>query len=158
MDALAETLQSLVQTMSEPRERIALLHRIGDLYVTRLQREDAAAHWYQSALRVDPTHTPTLQALAPILAKHGEHEALVAMHLAEAEATKEAERRAAAHARVAEILEAQLDRKSDAMEHHAKALGIVPLFYACALLIGHFAVLFFVIEQRSESGDLSSPS
>ncbi|MAT29017.1 MAG: hypothetical protein CMN29_29340 [Sandaracinus sp.] len=129
-DALAETLQSLVQTMSEPRERIALLHRIGDLYVTRLQREDAAAHWYQSALRVDPTHTPTLQALAPILAKHGEHEALVAMHLAEAEATKEAERRAAAHARVAEILETQLDRKSDAMEHHAKALGIVPLFPA----------------------------
>ena len=31
-----------------------------------------------------------------------------------------------------------------------KALGIVPLTVGCFLLVGHFSVLFFCIEQRSD--------
>ena len=31
-----------------------------------------------------------------------------------------------------------------------KALGIFPLVLGCVLLIGHFAVLYFVLDQRSD--------
>ena len=36
------------------------------------------------------------------------------------------------------------------LEGGMKALGLVPLTVGCCLLIGHFAVLYFVLDQRSD--------
>eukprot|EP00093_Oithona_nana_P005416 05416.XXX_143387_144555_1 [CDS] Oithona nana genome sequencing. len=36
------------------------------------------------------------------------------------------------------------------LEGGMKALGIFPLMLGCCLLIGHFAVLYFVLDQRSD--------
>ncbi|HEY8430949.1 MAG TPA: tetratricopeptide repeat protein, partial [Sandaracinaceae bacterium] len=75
---------------------------------------------------LDPTHVPTLQALSKIYEAAGAWDELVAMHLAEAEETLDPKRRAAAHARVADVLERHKDAPLDAMAHHARALSLVP--------------------------------
>ncbi len=125
-DALAETLAELAQFVKDPDERLGILHRIGAIYDQRLNRPDSAIRWYEASLTVDSTHIPTLQALAPLYSQAGEWEALIRMHLGEAEHASDAKRRASAHVRVAEVLEERLNRIDDAIEHHAKALSIEP--------------------------------
>lgn len=125
-EALVEVLTRLVDATREADERLGLLHRIGQLCEEKLEQDDSAVHWYESALRIQPAYVPALQALAKLYVRRDAWEPLVRMHLAEAEATEDAQRRAAAHARVAEILEAHLNRREEAIEHHSRALALVP--------------------------------
>jgi len=124
-DALVEALQGLVLTIEDRREKLGILHRIGALEEHRLGRQEAAIHWYESALKIDPTHVPTLQALAPIYRESGAWERALNMHLEEAAHAKEAERKAAAHVRVAELLEEQ-NRAEEAIEQHDRAMAASP--------------------------------
>lgn len=137
-DALVEALQGLVLTIQEPREKLGVLHRIGALEEHRLGRQEAAIHWYESALKIDPTHVPTLQALAPIYRETGAWERALNMHAQEASQAKDPERKAAAHVRVAELLEEQ-DRAGEAIEQHDRAMtaspGYEPSFKALVRLL-----------------------
>ena len=128
-DALVEALQGLVLTLTEPRQKLGVLHRIGALEQHRLAREEAAVHWYESALKIDPTHVPTLQALAPIYRRAGAWDRALRMHLDEAQTAREPDRRAAAHVRVAEILEEQ-GRPDEAIEQHDRAMAASPGYTA----------------------------
>ncbi len=128
-DSLVEALQGLVLTLGEPREKLGVLHRIGALEQHRLGREEAAVHWYEAALKIDPTHVPTLQALAPIYRRAGAWERALRMHLDEAQRASEPERRAAAHVRVAELLEDQ-GRRDEAIEQHDRAMAASPGYTA----------------------------
>jgi len=158
-DALASVLQRLVQNTRDPQERLGLLHRIGLIHDERLGREDAAIHWYASALTLDATNVPTLQALARIYRRQEQWEALVQMHLSEGEATEEAKRRAAAHARAAEILEEQLQRVEEAIEHHNRSLAAVPdyapSFKALTRLFAELGRWRELIELHERAVDLS---
>src|SRR5690606_12321546 len=69
--------------------------------------------------------------------------ALIAMHTAEADAATDAQRRASAHARIAEIYEIRLLRPVDAAEHHAKTLALVP---------GHPAAFKALVRLYSQAG------
>jgi tetratricopeptide (TPR) repeat protein len=122
----AAVLERIVGLSNAPGERVGLRHRIGQLYEERLADAPSAIAWYARELQDDPTYRPALQALARLYAKRQQWEALVAMHLAEANASLEPLRRAAAHARIAELFETQLGNPADAAAHHARALGIVP--------------------------------
>jgi len=123
---LVEVLGRLATVTAEGQEQLALWHRIGNLLDERLQRPAQAREAYERALGIDPTHVPTLQALGRIYEQAQAWDALVAMHLAEAEEAKDAKRRAAAHARVAEVLERTGESLDDAMAHHARALSLQP--------------------------------
>jgi len=123
---LASVLERLVQLQREPSERVGLLDRLGEVAGDRLGDEDAAVHWYEMARELDPGDVPTLQALGKLHARRGDWEALLRMHLAEADATDDPRRRAAAHARMAELLETRLDRSDEAVEHHERAFALVP--------------------------------
>ncbi len=122
--ALCDRLRALVDITEEPADRVALLHSLGSAF--EVSDEDEAIRCYRKALASDPTYIPALQALGALLASRGDWLSLIDMHLAEAEGTEQTVRRAAAHARVAEIYEARLDRPSDAASHHARALALVP--------------------------------
>ncbi len=125
-DGLVTTLQALAQHTKQPAERLTLLHRMGGICEARLGRDQDAAHWYSAALAIDASHVPTLQAIAPLLERLGEWEKLANVLSREAEAASDSKRRAASHSRVAEILERHLLRKDEAVEHFAKALGVLP--------------------------------
>ena len=123
---LTEVLEAVAASTGSTGERVALMHRIGQIAEERLDDAERAIGWYRRALDSDPAYVPALQALGKLYAQRGHFTALIAMHLGEAGAARDGARRAAAHARVAEILERKLGNVDQAIEHHARALGLVP--------------------------------
>lgn len=125
-DRLVDVLAQLSDVTEDPAEQLALWHRIGNLLDERLANPDHALEAFERALAIDPTHVPTLQALARLYEAGEAWDALIAMHLAEAKEAGDVTRRATAHARVAEVLEVQKQDLEGAMKHHARALSLSP--------------------------------
>jgi tetratricopeptide (TPR) repeat protein len=123
---LASVLETVANSTSSASDRVALMHRIAQIHEERLEDLDRAMEWYRRALDAEPAYVPALQALGKLYADRGHFTALIAMHLGEAGVSKDVGRRAAAHGRVAEILERQLGNVDQAIEHHARALGLLP--------------------------------
>lgn len=123
---LAGVLERLTAVVEAPADREALFHRLGQLAEDKLSNEITAEQWYERALALNPAHGPTLQALAKLYAKHQKWEQLIRVHLGEADHAIDTPRRAAAHARVAELYEEKLGNVEQAAAHHARALGLVP--------------------------------
>jgi tetratricopeptide (TPR) repeat protein len=123
---LVSVLARLVDLAGTPGEKVGLQHRIGQLAEERLNDENEAVKWYGRALEHDPTYVPALQALGSLYTRAQKWQPLVMMHLNEAAQSPDATRRAAAHARVAEIFETRLSDTDQAVLHHARALGLVP--------------------------------
>ncbi|MFK7988731.1 MAG: tetratricopeptide repeat protein [Sandaracinaceae bacterium] len=125
-ERVVEVWTRLAELTADPQERLAQWHRIGGLLGERLRRPAQAREAYERALAIDPTHIPSLYALARLYQVAKAYPALVKMHLAEAAATTDDNRRAAVHARVAELMESHLDDDAGAMKHHARALALRP--------------------------------
>ncbi|MBW2528211.1 MAG: tetratricopeptide repeat protein, partial [Deltaproteobacteria bacterium] len=123
---LAHTLEQLVEATTEPSERLAVVHRIAELYDLRHGDDEKAAPWYQAALGLDPTFAPAITALDAIYAAQERWQAIIDMRLREAELAADPRRRAEAHARVATIFEVELEQPDVAAQHHAKALSLNP--------------------------------
>ncbi len=119
-------LERLVKHTKHHMSQVALLQRIGQLVAERLDDEVQAQSWYKRALELEPTYAPALAALGNSYIQRKEWEALIAMHLAEAEATRESSRKAHAHARVAEVFEVQRGNPVEAEQHYSRALALDP--------------------------------
>lgn len=125
-DALRISLERLVERASERSARLVLLERLARLREEKLNDPTGAIECYARALELDPTHTPVLQSLGRLYAERNRWPELIAMHLAEARETLDMARRAAAFARVAEVVEIHLGDKDQATQHHNRALGSLP--------------------------------
>lgn len=121
----AQTIGVLVDLTDDPQQRLGLLHRLGMVCLDALGDDDSAMEAFEEVLTLDPGHVPALRALAPLYAKAGRHESLVAMHQREAAAARDPRRRATAHARAAEILE-RTSKIPEAMAEHEHALALAP--------------------------------
>jgi tetratricopeptide (TPR) repeat protein len=125
-DGLARVLQRLAQRSSTIEPRVTYLHRIGQIYERQLGDEQTAVRWYEQVLRLAPTHSPTVQALTPLYTRRQQWDALCTMLFNQAEGMAGNDQRAAAHARIAEIQEVRLGNLDQAVEHHSRALALVP--------------------------------
>lgn len=129
-DALVRVLERLTESTREAQERLALLHRIGQLYEEQLESATAAVHWYEAALKVAPTNVPTLRALGSLYSRQGRWDDLIKMLSSEAESATDPRRRADAHARVGALFEEHLGEPDEAAKHHARALAALPGHHA----------------------------
>ncbi|MBX3268882.1 MAG: tetratricopeptide repeat protein [Sandaracinaceae bacterium] len=125
-ERLAEVLTRRTILSADREDQLALWHRVGNLLDERLGRPAQAREAYERALATDPTHVPTLQALGRLYLASEAWDPLIRMLLAEAEQAEDPRRRAAAHARVAEVLEVHKQAPDEAMTHHARALSLHP--------------------------------
>ncbi len=125
-DAQVRILELLVGNIDAPQERISILYQIGELHENRLYNEDEAIRWYEAALEIEPTFRPSLRGLSKLYARRKLWEPLIHMLHAEAEASDDSSRAAAAHTRMAEIFEVQLGDAEQAIDHHARALALQP--------------------------------
>ncbi len=125
-DAIASVLERLSDLARSDSEKLGIQHRIGQIADERLNDEARAITWFSSALSLDPTYLPALQALGKIYTRRQQWAELIEMHLAEAGATADATRKAGAHGRVAAIYEERLGNIEHATAHHSRALGLVP--------------------------------
>jgi cellulose synthase operon protein C len=119
-------LERLVALAGTSGTEAGLLHRIAQLYEEQLDDADSAIRWYERELALDRTYVPALQALGRLYGARGKWQQLADMLRAEAEATEVPQRRAAAYARLAEVLEVRLGQAEAAAEQHARALAAAP--------------------------------
>lgn len=124
--ALASVFERRVERSTDLRSQVDCMLKCARIHEQKLEDEQRAVAWYERALTLDPTNIPALQALAKLYVRSRQWPRLVRMHLAEAEHASNNLRRAAAHARVAEIQERHLGNRDEAMAQHARALGMVP--------------------------------
>jgi tetratricopeptide (TPR) repeat protein len=125
---LASMLERLAEQANSESDKLAYFLRIGELYQLRLDDDGKAIVWYERARAIDRCYIPALQALSELYTQKGEFQKLVEVYGGEAEGAPDPARRAAAHARIAEIYESRLGRPDKAMEHHSRALGVLPGF------------------------------
>lgn len=126
LQALVETLEALTEATSDEAEKLTYTQRIARLYEEELRDVDQAIAWHEQAVELDPTSLSSLQALSLLYRIRGAWPKLVEMCLQEARYTTDAERRADAHARAAEIYETRLDAIDDAIEHYHRSLNAMP--------------------------------
>ncbi|MEM7138931.1 MAG: tetratricopeptide repeat protein [Myxococcota bacterium] len=126
LPALAETLETLADTTDDEAERLTFTQRIARLYEEDLRDVDQAILWHERAVELNPTSLSSLQALSLLYRIRGSWPKLIDMCLQEAKFTRDAERRADAHARAAEIFETKLNAIDDAVEHYHRALNATP--------------------------------
>ncbi len=124
--ALASVFERRVERSTDRSSQVDCMMKCARLYEQKLDDEARAIAWYERALSLDPTNIPALQALAKLYVRSKQWPRLVRMHLLEAENASNNLRRAAAHARVAEIQERHLGNRDEAMAQHGRALGMVP--------------------------------
>ena len=123
--AQVEALTRLAGLTADDRERLRLLHRIGEICHGQLADDSAAIAALESALEIDPTHIPVLRVLAPLYQRKENWDALIRLYEREADAITDTRRRAVAHARSAAILE-RIEQYARATEHHERALALDP--------------------------------
>ncbi len=146
---LSAVLERLARLSEKPAEQVGYYHRMGQIAEERLQSDEGAIVWYEKARALDPVYLPALQALVKIYAKREAFSELLAVHLGDAEGALDSGRRAAAHTRMADIYERRLGNLDQAVEHHRKALGLVP-GYAPA-----FKSLERLLSQRAQFAELA---
>jgi cellulose synthase operon protein C len=127
---LVGVLERLAALATAPSEKVGFLHQIGQLAEERLGDEELAITWFERARAVDSLYLPAIQALSKLYTRRADWPALLAVHGGEADLGLDTARRAAAHARMAEILEHRLNQPDAAAEHHGRALGLVPGYAA----------------------------
>jgi tetratricopeptide (TPR) repeat protein len=126
LQALVETLEALTEASEDEAEKLTHTQRIARLYEEELRDVDQAIAWHEKAVELDPTSLSSLQALSLLYRVRGAWPKLIGMCLQEARYTTDAQRRADAHARAAEIYETRLDAIDDAIEHYHRSLNAMP--------------------------------
>ena len=127
---VATTLERIAEIVTTPAEKVGYYHRIAQIYEERGNDVEKAISWYERALGADRAYLPAIQALGKLYARAQRWEQLIAVHAGEADHGGDNERRASAHARIADIYENKLGRTELAVQHHGKALGLVPGYSA----------------------------
>ncbi len=125
-EGLVGVLERLVEQTETSAEKVGLLQRIGELHEAHLGDEDTAIAWYARALASNPAFPPVLRALERLYAQREQWQPLIGTLTNAATATQDPTRRASYHATVADLYEQRLGDTAHAIEHHAKALGVVP--------------------------------
>ncbi|MDH3200147.1 MAG: tetratricopeptide repeat protein [Myxococcales bacterium] len=126
LQALVETLEVLTEATDDDAERLTFTQRIARLYEEELRDVDQAIAWHERAVELHPTSLSSLQALSLLYRVRGAWPKLIEMCLREARYTRDAQRRADAHARAAEIFETRLNGIDEAVEHYHRALNAMP--------------------------------
>lgn len=123
---LVRVLERIAARVVVSTERVGIFHRIAQIYEDKLTDEARAVEWYEKALSAEHGYVPAIQALAKLYTRQKKWQQLVTVHGGEAEATNDPLRRASALARMAQIYETELKQVEQAVQHHARALGVVP--------------------------------
>ena len=126
LQALVETLEALTEASEDDAEKLTFTQRIARLYEEELRDVDQAIVWHETAVDLDPTALSSLQALSLLYRVRSAWPKLIDMCLQEARYTTDAQRRADAHTRAAEIYETKLNAIDDAIDHYRRSLNAMP--------------------------------
>ena len=122
-------------------EAVAILYTMGEIAEERIAADDQAIGYFRQALKQDPTHGPSLRALARMLRERSDWSGLVEVLELELTGLSESEAKARIAFRIGEICEQRLADVDRAMEYYRRALESAP---------GYRPVVDAVARLRSE--------
>ncbi|HJZ85847.1 MAG TPA: hypothetical protein VKN99_11785 [Polyangia bacterium] len=123
---LVEVCEHEIALVTDPRRKVDLLQRAGELWEDRLLDLDKAAGSYQRALEIAPGFLPALKALGRLHRQKGRWDDLIAMHRAEMALTESPEQITFLLYAMAEIYDDELMRPDDAARTYREILERVP--------------------------------
>jgi tetratricopeptide (TPR) repeat protein len=136
---LADVLARKAETSDDPAERLELLHRAADLWLSRLQSPEDAIRCYEQVLAISPADARALAALRKIYEQRRAYEPLVQVYLRELENLTNDDERLRRAREVAEWGQKHLHRPARLIElwnrvlsfdsHDAKALTALAALY-----------------------------
>jgi tetratricopeptide (TPR) repeat protein len=125
---LAKTLERKARLVSTREEAVETLIALSEVLSTHLGNQEHAIAALERALSVSPADLACLQTLGRLYAAAGRYADLAQMHLEEAKATEDVDRKAQALYRAAQTLALRLERHDEAVEQLEGALTLRPGF------------------------------
>ncbi len=110
----------------DPPSKVALLHKMGEVYSRFLANASKAAECFRKALALDPRHVPSSHALSQIFTDRGEWAELVALVQREQNDARDPKSEAVAAIRAGEIYEEHLGDGAQAEGAYARAAQLRP--------------------------------
>ncbi len=110
----------------DPPSKVALLHKMGEVYVRFLADPEQAAESFRDALAIDPRHAPASHALAQLLTDRREWSSLVQLIEADQQVARDPKSEAVAAFRAGEIYEEHLDDPAKAEACFERATQLRP--------------------------------
>lgn len=120
--ALVEGLVHEARLMEEPKRKVALLHRAGEVSEELLRDDDAALAHYRNVLALDPRYAPVLSSLGRIYVRAGRWEDLLDVYGKELSIAGQPEQRAALLHRMGRLCEESLGNVEEALELYRRAV------------------------------------
>jgi len=157
-EELVEIYRLELDVTAESSAKVALLHKMGELYAGALAQTERAVACFRQALALDPRHGPSTHQLARILREQGDWAALVRLSEdAIQHASTPADAALAAY-RTGEIYEEFLGEKEAAERAFSTALSLRPQDRPAAdalvrvrTQLGHWNELAQELEQRASA-------
>jgi cellulose synthase operon protein C len=141
---LVEITEREIAVISDPRRRVDLLQRSGEIWEDHLLNLDQAISCYTRALEIDPGFLPALKTLGRIYRQKGRWAELIQMHLAEIEITEDPEQTVALLYDVAEIYEEELLDEQQAAATYRTILERKPAHLPATAALGR------ILARRSD--------
>ena len=144
----------------EPASKVALLHKMGEVYSRYLSNPTKAVDCFRKALAIEPRHVPSSHALARIFSDRSEWTDLVQLVEREEKQAKDPKSEATAAFRVGEIYEERLDDPAKAEAAFVRAVRLRPHDDAAAealarvrTRLSHWKALAEELEARASRTD-----
>jgi cellulose synthase operon protein C len=128
-EEVVKVLRAEIDAVTEPRERVPVLFRLGSVLEDRLGRADEAIPVFEEAVRLLPNYKPAMQALGRLYERTGRAKELADLYEMELRtADEDPSARGAKLYKLAEIYESRLDREDDAITLLQELLSIQPTY------------------------------
>ena len=125
---LADLYLAEVALTTSSREQVALWSKLGELRSDQLEEVERAIVAYEAALKIDPTHLPSIRALQRLYAQCGDAGGEARMITAEVEQVPDAHARATLLDRLGRLYAERLAQPEAATDAWRRALSEVPDF------------------------------
>ena len=131
-DEVVKVLRAELDIVSEPRERVPVLYRLGTIYDEQLNRAEDAIPVLEEAVQLLPTYVPAMQALGRNYGRTARWPERAKLFERELDVEEDPNHRVSKLFKLAELYETRLDRADDAIQALHELLTIQP-GYAPAL-------------------------
>ncbi len=129
-DVLVFALEHEAKLLDDPRRKVALLHRAGEVSEELLRDDDAALAFYDAVLHLDPRYAPALSSLGRIHFRAGRWEDLLKVYRSELPLAAGPRAKADIYYRMGVLCEERMGRDDDAIANYRKAIDALPVHTA----------------------------
>jgi len=121
-EGAVEAYEDLLHLIDEEVDQVEVHFTVGDLLEHELQNDVDAKYHYNEALKLNPDHGPSWDALVGLLERTESWEELIELYIEAAEETRDLTETARYYARAGSVYDVELEERLRALDFYEKAL------------------------------------